>query len=152
LTKEQAEAIKRHREDSGRVLGFPGGPPHFGRHMRAAGGPLGDVAKALGITERKLFSQLRDGKTLAQVAKAQGKSLDDVRAAVKAAERKRIEAAVKDGKLTRSQADEILEHLDERLDHLGEGGPFGGHRFGGPPPGGPGAPGGFGGPRPPRWD
>lgn len=159
LTKEQADELKKHREQSGRVLGFPGGGPRFEHHEfggpgpRFGGpGPLADVAKALGIGERKLFSELRDGKTLAQVAKAQGKSLDDVRAALKASTKEHIDEAVKDGKLTQKQADEILEHLDDRLEHLGEGGPFGGERHFGRPPGGPGAPGGYGTPGPPpRW-
>jgi phage antirepressor YoqD-like protein len=157
LTKKQADELKKRRDESGRVLGFPGGGPRFEHHRFGVPGPgfggpgpLGDVAKALGIGERKLFSQLRDGKTLAQIAKAQGKTLDDVRAALKKAEEAKIAAAVKDGKLTQEQADEILEHLDERLQHLGEDGPFGGRRMG-PPPGEPGGH-GFGGPPPPRWD
>ena len=73
--------------------------------------------------------------------------------AVKAATKKRIDPDVQDGKLTQKQADEILEGLDDRLEHLGEGGPFGKWR-GGPPPGEtgvPGAPGGYGAPPPPRW-
>jgi hypothetical protein len=155
LTKEQADAIKARRKDSGRVLGIPGGP-HFEHHefgrpgLHFRGGPLDDVADALGMSVRELFSELRDGKTIAQVAKAHGKSLDDVRASVKAATEKRLDADVKDGKLTQKQADEILEGLDDRLEHLGEGGPFGKWR-GGPPPGGPGAPDGFGTPPTPRW-
>jgi hypothetical protein len=156
LTKAQADELKKRREESGRVLGLPGGGPRFEHHEfggpgpRFGGrGPLADIAKALGISERKLFSELRGGKTLAQVAKAHGKSLDDVRAAVKAATTKRIQADVKDGKLNQKQADEILEGLDDRLEHLGEGGPFGEHHIGPPPPG---APGGYGEPGPPpRW-
>ena len=156
LTKEQADAIKERRKESGRVLGIPGGPrfEHHGfgeRGLRFRGGPLDDVADAIGISVRKLFSELRDGKTIAQVAKDHGKSLDDVRAAVKAATEKRLDADVKDGRLTRKQADEILDGLDDRLAHLGEGGPFGEWRRG-RPPGGPGGPGGYGAPPPPsRW-
>jgi polyhydroxyalkanoate synthesis regulator phasin len=147
LTREQADELKKRREESGRVLGFPGGGPRFGHHELggpgfggpgphfAGPGPLGDVAKALGISERKLFSELRDGKTLAEVAKAHGKSLDEVRAAVKASAEDHIAEAVKDGKLTQEQADEILEHLDERLQHLGEARPRRErHGFGFPPP------------------
>jgi hypothetical protein len=159
LTKKQADAMKKARKESGHVLGIPGGPrfEHHGfgeRGLRFRGGPLDDVADAIGISVRKLFSELRDGKTIAEVAKAHGKSLDDVRAAVREATEKRLDAEVKDGMLTRKQADEILEGLDDRLEHLGEGGPFGKWRGGPPPggPGGPGAPGGYGAPPPPpRW-
>ena len=64
---------------------------------------LDDVAKALGISEQKLFSELRDGKTLAQVAKAHDKSLDDVKRRPATRSTKRLDAAVKDGDLTRSR-------------------------------------------------
>src|SRR5262245_716509 len=50
----------------------PGGAPHFG----AA------AAKYLGLTEAQLRAQLLSGKTLAQVATAQGKSVDGLKAAI----------------------------------------------------------------------
>jgi transposase-like protein len=146
LTQAQADEIKKRRAESGRVLGIPhagphGGPPPFaprGRGMRFRGGPghgpITDLAKALGITERQLFRQLRSGKSVAEIAKAEGKDLADVKATLKAAEKKRLDAAVKAGRLTQKQADEILSHIDERLDRLGERG-F--HRHGPPPPGAP---------------
>ena len=146
LTQEQADAIKKRRQESGRVLGLPGG--HHGPGMRGLhhgpggprGGPILDVAKALGITERQLFNRLRDGKSIADIAKAEGKSLADVKAAVRSAAKKRLDAAVADGRLTRTQADEMLSHLDEMIESLGtkrfgRGGP-GFHHHGppGPPP------------------
>jgi hypothetical protein len=148
LTRKQADAIKRDRHRSGRVLGMgPGGPgsPGFGgpgRHGPGGpggpGGPddvMGSVAKALGVSTDRLFSELRDGKTLAQVAKAHGKSLAEVKSAVADALRKRLDRAVERGDLTRSQADDIQSHLSDMLDHFGER-PDGGRGFG-PPPGGP---------------
>ena len=144
LTKEQADAIKKHRKRDGRVLGVPGGPmggPGFGEHrFHARGGPrfggpggvLDAVADELGISVEKLFSELRDGKTLAQLAKAHDKSLDDLKEAAKGVLSKRLDAAVKQGHLTRKQADEILERLPDLIDHLGDKGPGG---PGGPGPG-----------------
>ena len=158
LTRRQADRIKRERRRSGRVLGHPGGPPGFGpggphgpggpgfRRGGPRRGPLADVARALGITRRKLFAELRDGKTLAQIARAEGKDLDDVRASVKAAVKRRLDRAVANENLTRRQADRMLDHLDEHLDRLGargfeRGGRFRGRGPGGPPPGfGPGGP------------
>jgi hypothetical protein len=134
LTQKQADAIKAARAKSGRVLGplgapgvlhMRGGPgfgpgfapgipgPHGG--VRFGHGLLDDVADALGTTPAKLFAQLRAGKTIADVAKANGTSLAEVRAAVKAAEKKRLDKAVADGDLTQKQADEILGHIDEKL-------------------------------------
>jgi hypothetical protein len=76
---------------------------------------LDDIAAALGTTPAKLFGQLRAGTSIADVAKANGKSLDDVRGALKAAEKTRLDKAVAAGDLTQAQADEILEHIDEKL-------------------------------------
>lgn len=157
LTKEQADAIKQRRQQSGRVLGLgPGkrGGPGFGPHgphggpgfgppgegfgMRgAAGDVMAEVAKALGISRDRLHDQLHDGKSVADIARAQGKDLDDVKAAARAAVVEELGEAVKAGKLTDAQRDRLVEHLDEHLDRLAEGrmGMGRGFRHGGPPPG-----------------
>jgi hypothetical protein len=140
LTQKQADAIKTRRKESGRVLGGPPGfrahGPGFGPHGGARGVIFPDLAKALGLTRAQLFEQLRDGKSIADIAKAKGKSLDDVRAAVKADAKQRADKAVKDGDLTQAQADEMLAHLDDALEHLGDARPpmFRGHHRGGGPP------------------
>lgn len=143
LTQKQADAIKQRRKQSGRVLGGPG--PGGPRGHRGPGGPGGrggpggprreivsDLAKALGVSEDKLGEQLRDGKSVAEIAKAEGKALAGVKAAVKAAAKARGDKAVKDGDITRTQADRMLSHLDDALDRLGE------RRHGRRPPGPPG--------------
>ena len=88
---------------------FRGGPHLFGgkevhRGPGLPGGPKGamisDLADALGLSEDKLFEQLRSGKSIADVAKAQGKSLDSVRSSVKAAAKARLDKAVKNEDLT----------------------------------------------------
>ena len=144
LTQQQADAIKaRHRED-GRVLGGGGrghhGPGHHGLRAR---GLLEPAADALGLTRRELATQLRAGKTLTEIAKAENKDLADVRAAVKKAATERLDAAVKAGRITDAQRDEKLSRLDEHFDRFAEG-KWPGHggrgsRFG-PPPGAPEAP------------
>jgi hypothetical protein len=150
LTQAQADAIKQMRERSGLVLGgggpgHPGGPHGFGFGGDRHGGPgevMGAAAKSLGISERKLFTQLRDGKSLQQIAKAQGKDYADVKAAIRAAVKTELDEAVKDGRLTQSQADDMLEHLTDGLDDgvfgRGPGGPRGGFGPGGPDDHGPG--------------
>lgn len=128
LTQEQADAIKERRRQDGTVLGpgfrgGPGGPHGFGMKLRPGGGPFElteAAAKALDISEDELWDRLRDGKTLEEIAKAEGKSVDDVEKAVEAALKEQFDKAVKDGDLTRKQADEMLEHLTERLDDLGD--------------------------------
>ena len=54
------------------------------------------------------------------LAKSKGKTLDDVRTALKADAKTAADKAVKDGDLTRDQADKMLEGLDEMLEHLGD--------------------------------
>ena len=74
------------------------------------------AAEALGISEAKLFRKLRSGRTLEQIAKAEGKDYADVKAAIRSAVKTELDAAVKDGRLTQQQADDMLEHLTEHLD------------------------------------
>ena len=157
LTQKQADAIKAARKQAGTVLspGLRGGAGGFGVHGKPMlhGGfhPFGvrgdifeDFAKALGTTQGKLKEQLRDGKSLADVAKANGKSMADVRAAVKAAMRTRLDKAVRDGDLTQKQADEILDNVEDKVAAIGSAkglrlrGRGEHHRFGPKPP--PGAP------------
>lgn len=137
LTQQQADAIKARRKQDGRVLGGP-----FGKRGLGPMGPGGhgfghrmgglmlfdDLAKALDLTTAKLFEQLRAGKSVGDVAKAQGKSLDDVRSAVKAAAKTRADKAVQDGDITRAQADGMLSHLDDALQNLDKVKPFFGRR------------------------
>jgi len=124
LTQRQADAIKDAVQKSGRVLGGPHPGPRFHggpRHLRGAFGPhalFADLAKALGITQDKLHERLRGGDTIAAIAKTEGKSLDDIRSAVKAAARTRLDKAVKDGDITRKLADAMVSRLDQKLEHL----------------------------------
>jgi hypothetical protein len=114
--------------------GSPGGPGFRG-HGRGFGAVALDLAKALGLTRDKLRDQLRAGKSVADIAKAQGKSLTDVRASLKADAKAQADKAVKAGDLTQKQADELLSHLDDRLEHLGDEKAMGPrlHRRGAPP-------------------
>jgi hypothetical protein len=93
----------------------------------------------------------RDGMA-ANLAKELGKKTADVRKALQAARKKQFEAmldqAVKDGRLTKAQADAMKKRFESGPPHFGRG-----FRHGGPGHGGPGRPGfgrpGFGGPPPP---
>jgi len=81
---------------------------------------LDAAAKYLDLSEAELRSRLNDGKTLAQIAKDQGKTVDGlVNALVKDAS-DRIDAAVASGKLTKSQADDLEAGLKERMTDLVE--------------------------------
>lgn len=139
ITKEQADAAKERIESGeGRFFGFRGGDG-FGHHGGFGGpdGHLEDAATFLGLSVEELRTQLAAGKTLAEVAKAQGKTVEGLKQALIDSEKAELDAAVKDGRLTQAQADELLERKAERLDAMingtftGRGGHHGGF---GPPP------------------
>jgi hypothetical protein len=141
LTQAQGDALKQQIESEDYPLLGPG----FGHH--GPGGPGGhgfphlDAAAAyLGLSTTELQTQLQSGKTLADVAKAQGKTVDGLVTALVADEKKELDAAVADGRLTQAQADELLAGAKQRFTELANGtmperGP-GGHGFFGPPPSG----------------
>jgi len=104
----------------GRGLGFWGGP----------NSEFDAIAKALNLTPTQLFEQLHSGKTLEEIAQAQGVDLTKVQEAVNAsrlqAMKDRIAQAVKDGKMTQEQADWLLQGLEKGYMPGGRGGRFGG--------------------------
>ena len=122
ITQAQADEIKQHRQSEGTVLDFGrGGHGHDG-HGGPGGGRflLTDAAKAIGISESSLLTQLRGGKTLTAIAKAHGKTLADVKAAVKKAATARLDADLKAGRITQAQRDEEVAELDDELAHVGD--------------------------------
>jgi hypothetical protein len=145
LTQEQADEIKARRAKDGSVLGGPGvgGPrgrpgvhPGFGgggpglMFKIGPGGALDAAASALGLKREDLVSKLRDGKSIADVAKDQNKSLDDVKKAITDGVTKELDQAVTDKKLTSDQRDKVLKQLGEHLDDLvTRTPPVGGPRF-----------------------
>lgn len=130
LTEEQGDALKKRIDSSdapflfagfgGRGFGLGGpGDRGFGRGF---GGPhlsgLHDISAAasyLGMTEAELRAELGDGKSLAEVAKAKGKSVSGLVQALVADAQKQLADAVADGRLTQTQADEIEKGLEARI-------------------------------------
>jgi hypothetical protein len=141
LTQEQADQIKEHMDESGLVLGGPGG------HRGGPGGPGGHhgpppffdaVAEELGISTEELHEQLHSGKSLRQIARAHDKTMADLRAVAKTAIEKQIADDLEAGRITEEQADAMRDRIPEILRNLGKRPRF---RAGGPPPmGGPGGP------------
>jgi hypothetical protein len=126
LTQAQADAIKARRAADGTVLSLGrglGGPGGHGGGLGGRGGGrelLADAAKAIGITEDALKTQLRDGKTLTAIVKAEGKTLAEVQAAVKKAAVARLDADLKAKTITQAQYDDAVEHLNEHISRLGD--------------------------------
>lgn len=125
MTKAEGDALKARINENGVPLFGPGrggsrhgGPGHRGPgHVRS----LDAAAKYLGMTEASLRTALEGGKTLAQVAKDRDKSVDGLVDALVADKRGQIDQAVKDGKLTRAEADEFLSGLKARITDMVNG-------------------------------
>jgi hypothetical protein len=111
LTKAEADEIKRH---AGRHGGPPGPGPLGVRH-RGPGPPGIEAAtKYLGLSPARLHARLRAGKSLADIARERGKSVEGLKDAL----RKAFDARV-----------------DTFVERDGPGpGPGMGHRGIGPPP------------------
>jgi urease gamma subunit len=90
----------------------PGGPggPHRGFGFRGGFG-LDVAAKAIGVSTDSLLSDLKDGKTIADVAKAKGVDVQKVIDAMVAGMTKEIDAQVTAGRLTADQASRLKANL-----------------------------------------
>ncbi len=96
--------------------GQPGAPPGARPHSGgSATGKLAAAASYLGISERQLVAQLGAGKSLAQIAKARGKSLSGLKDAITASIKATLDKAVAAKMITSAQEQQILSHLSSRL-------------------------------------
>ena len=133
MTQAQASAIKHAIESKGPPFVPGGGPGPFRRPPGPFGGPPGlfggglffgrdgPVAAAagyLGLSVPQLFNELRSGRSVAQIAKARGKSVSGLERAVTAAIKSKLDRAVASGRLTKSQEQQLLRTLSARLGDL----------------------------------
>ena len=76
------------------------------------------IASYLGLTPTQLRAQLRSGKTLAQIAVAQGKSVSGLEAAIYADVQAHLDQAVAKSRLSAAQEQTLLTRLKGRLDDI----------------------------------
>ncbi|MCS7050386.1 MAG: hypothetical protein NZL87_02100, partial [Thermomicrobium sp.] len=138
INQSQADAIRNYLQQQAQ-----------GRCYRSLVLPKSDIlstaANKLGLTTSQLMAELRQGKSLAQVASEHGVSRDDLKNALLQTAQTNASALVQRGALTQDEADRALtdvqNSLDTLLDQTGLRGLKGGfgwgrghHRwFGGPP-------------------
>jgi hypothetical protein len=118
ITKAQADELKS-RIESGEL------PPFFGPflrdfhdHMHGPGRHLSAAADYLGLTVAQLRDRLADGRSLADVAKARGRSVEGLKQTIIDDAKRQLDEDVGAGRLTRDEADAILERLQSRIDEL----------------------------------
>jgi hypothetical protein len=130
LTQQQADAMKQRLKDTGGLPLFGGGRrsgfAHPGRLGPGRGllfaGPDA-AAKYLGLDATALRDQLASGKSLADVAKAQGKDVAGLERALLDAATSRLDQAVADKRITEQQRQSILDRLKGRVADLVAGKP-----------------------------
>ena len=129
LTKEQGEALKRRVRSGGvpSVLpSFRGGPglmpapPGVPFMLGPEKGLLDAAAGYLGMDAGDVHEALHEGKSLADLAKEKGKSVDGLEQALRDAIREDADRAVDDGALTQEQADRLVERLSGSVHELVE--------------------------------
>jgi hypothetical protein len=117
ITEEEAAKLKE-RIDAGDTPLFGLGPaPGFRDDHRhdALPAKADAAARYLGMTQAELRSALEDGKTLAQVARDRGKSVDGLVDALVAPAEQKLNQLLEDGRVTQAEKQEMLSRLREHL-------------------------------------
>jgi AraC-like DNA-binding protein len=133
ITQAQANAIKQRIENSGPLavpfLGPPGFaaprafpvPPVF---FGGRAGPLAAAAGYLGLSEARLFNDLRSGQSLAKIASGRGKSVAGLERAMAAAIKSGLDRAASAGRITKAEERQLLSRWTSRLhDFIYQAGP-----------------------------
>lgn len=107
LPADQVQAVRARIEHA---------PLRLNAHFGHPGHPILNVAAAyLGLTPPALASELRQGKSLAEIAQQRGKTRAGLRAAILEALRTELNARSDMAPTARAQA---LEHLQQRVDQI----------------------------------
>ena len=131
LTQAEADAIKKKVEQGGGAplaggpflgkgppVGGPGPGFGFGFAFGKVGAAADDVAKYLGLTTAQLRQKIESGKSLAEIAGDQKKSVDGLKQAIKDAAKKQLDSLVASKKITQEQENNALSKLDASIDDL----------------------------------
>lgn len=107
ITAEQADAVADHLASQL--------PEHRGRRGRHPGMDGEVVAELLGIDVEQLRSSLREGRTIAEIAEANGVDVEIVVDALVAEAQRHLDLAVENGRLTEEEATQKAAELAERI-------------------------------------
>lgn len=118
LTREQADLALARLDDALDLIlntNRPGTPLRDRIQIRVENSLINIVADAAGITKRAVIRDLRNGKTLADIAAAHSLDADALIAQAETQITDEVNQAVTDGKITQEIADALLENLHDRL-------------------------------------
>lgn len=107
LTQAQADAVVEALKDE-----FPGKDKGRGEKLhKLLRGTLEVSATTIGITPEELKTELKAGKSIAEVAAEHNVSVDAVKQALVDAATAKINEAVANGRITQERADKLIENL-----------------------------------------
>jgi hypothetical protein len=120
ITQAQSDAVKAAIKDKVAALPrkAPGGLGRLGGHPGLGaikGDILGTASKALGMTPDELATELRSGKTISEIAKSKNVEPQKVVDALVGEANTKIDQAVKNGKLTTEQGDNLKSKVKDRV-------------------------------------
>lgn len=127
ITQEQANRLNQRIDRSNGLPFRPGvvGPGLGAKALGVKRAPAAratfggaELAQFLGMTPQALNAELRSGKSLAQVAQAQGKPVDQLKSFMRDQAKARLDAQVAAGRITQAQADAALQKLTDNLDQV----------------------------------
>jgi len=110
MTEKASEHVKNQVENTHTGKGFDKGRGFGGGYEKNE-----ELLSLLKLDADKLQEELKSGKSLAEVAKAQGVDTDDVVALLVKEQEAKLAEAVKAGKLTQEQADKLAEDASEHV-------------------------------------
>jgi len=113
LTQSQADKVAKTLNDKLPKRGVRGSVARLGGMGMTK--TRDTAAKALGLTAAQLRTALQDGKSLAEVAKAQKVNVNTLINAIVTATEGQLATAVKDGTLTQARADKIKSVLTQTI-------------------------------------
>jgi predicted DNA-binding protein YlxM (UPF0122 family) len=85
------------------------------QHMGKGNKDMDSIASLLGIDQQELLAQLKAGKSIAEIAEAQGKTEQEVIDAIVQIRQQSIDQFVQSGKLTQEKADQIKAELPDQV-------------------------------------
>ena len=97
------------------VPGTCAGEGMGGGFKGAFGGNSAVITEVLGLTHEELYELRLEGKTLAEIAAAQGVSEDALVSAMLEQRQEVLQAAVEEGRLTQEQAEFMLQNMEQNI-------------------------------------
>ncbi len=76
------------------------------------------LANYMGISQDELRNELKSGKTLAEIAKENGKSTNDLVNFFMSKAKEHLQTALKNGRITQQRYDEVMQNIKQRVEQM----------------------------------